>query len=102
MFLNFGHLLTRTINGEKYEPDIYPSSATFSDLVEGEGFLLCSDGLLLDKSQDENDRFLKCLNESESLEIFVENLISSTYDLGSTDNITCIAAMNIKSNNIPG
>lgn len=94
MILNFGHLLTRTINGGSDEPDIYPVSSSYHTLNDGEGILLCSDGLLLDKNKDENNRFMGCLNESKSIEEFIDSLISDTYQLGSTDNITCIASLN--------
>jgi protein phosphatase len=94
MDLNFGHFLTRTINGGRDEPDLYPLTSPYEIMSEGEGFLLCSDGLILNKNENESHRFLKCLQETESLESFTDKLITESYEMGSEDNITCIAAFN--------
>ncbi len=94
MVHNFGHLLTRTINGGSDKPDIYPKSLPFQTLKKGDGFLLCSDGLLINKYGNDEERFLNCFVETETINDFVENLITNTYEMGSEDNITCISAFN--------
>lgn len=90
---NFGHLLTRSVNGGNYKPDIYPKSSPFQNVKSGEGFLLCTDGLLLNKYGDEQDRFYKYFVEAKTNEEFVDKLISNSYEMGSDDNITCISAL---------
>ncbi len=57
----------------------------------GEGFLLCSDGLLIDKFGKEISIFNKNLLESDSIKDFVDNIISNAYSTGSNDNITCVS-----------
>jgi len=86
----YSHILTRSISGDKDEPDIYPKDLQFKKLKCGEGFLLCSDGLLLEKNSNENILFKKVLMESNCLKEFIDSLISNSYNSGSTDNITCI------------
>ena len=101
---NYGHILTKTINGGNDLPDIYPQRFPYKKLNQGEGFLLCSDGLLLDKYGHEELRFYNFFVESKTISEFIENLILSAYEMGSKDNITCIAALNSSNNQeiIPG
>lgn len=87
----YSNILTRSISGGGDEPDIYPKELQCKKLKSGEGFLLCSDGLLLEKNGNENILFNKILMESNSLKEFTVNLISDAYTNGSADNITCVS-----------
>jgi len=91
---NYGHLLTRSLNGGSDQPDIYPKDIPCMKLKKSEGFLLCSDGLLLNKYGDENPIFKKYFKSSDNLREFTKNIISNAYSNGSQDNITCITAWN--------
>lgn len=95
---NYGHILTKTINGGNDRPDIYPQHSPAQKLNKGEGFLLCSDGLLLDKYGHEEERFYKYFVESKTISEFIENLIFDAYEMGSKDNITCVATLNSSNN----
>ncbi len=89
----FGNFLSRSINGSNAKPDIYPKDSAYQNLKNGEGFLLCSDGLLLNKYGNENELFHKYLIGTETLKDFTENIIAHAYEKGSTDNITCISLL---------
>lgn len=93
---NYENMLTKVINGSNDKPDIYPSSSPFCDLNINEGFLLCSDGLLLEKYGNEEKLFHDYFLRSKSLKEFVDSLVSNAYEMGSNDNITCIAALRDK------
>lgn len=90
---NYENMLTKVINGSNEKPDIYPSSSPFCDLKINEGFLLCSDGLLLQKHGNEGKLFHDYFLRSKSLKEFADSLIINAYEMGSNDNITCVAAV---------
>jgi serine/threonine protein phosphatase PrpC len=88
---NYSHLLTKCINGGIETPDIFPVETDFYTLEKPAGFILCSDGLILDKSENINDQKIN--------EIFIKNnhlpditrkLIDYAYSGDSSDNITVI------------
>jgi len=91
MIQKFGHLLTRSVNGGSYEPDIYPYGLPFEKLNNGEGFIICSDGLLLDKYGNQSQLFHKHLIEADNIKEFTDNIIYHAYSMGSNDNITCVS-----------
>ena len=87
---NHGHLLTRAINGGDHKPDIYPESESYESYDNGEAFLLCSDGLILNKSDQLNQKFSDYLIGRRRLKDAAEDLISYAYNEGSDDNITVV------------
>jgi protein phosphatase len=87
---NHGHILTRAINGGDHEPEIFPESEPFESYKTGDAFLLCSDGLILDKSEKINQNFADYLIGTRRLKDAAENLISYAYSEGSDDNITVV------------
>lgn len=87
---NHGHLLTRAINGGDHEPDIFPESEPYESIQDGEAFLLCSDGLILNKSHRSNQALNDYLIGTKTLKDAAENLISHAYNEGSDDNITVV------------
>jgi serine/threonine protein phosphatase PrpC len=87
---NHGHFLTRAINGGNHEPDIFPGSGLYESIKSGEAFLLCSDGLILDKSDQNNQNLSDYLIGTKRLKDAAENLISYAYNEGSDDNITVV------------
>ncbi len=88
----YGHYLTRSIDGGSDEPDIFPDVIPYEKLNEGDAFLLSCDGLILDKSKQDDEHFTKYLIGTNSLKEAAENLISFAYLNGSTDNISVILA----------
>jgi PPM family protein phosphatase len=84
----YGHVLTKCLDGSDTKSTIYPSNEKPMDLI-GEGYLLlCSDGLLTDK-QDDN-WLQELIFMDGSLDEKVNRLVESAYGQGSLDNITAI------------
>lgn len=88
----YGHYLTRSIDGGSDEPDIFPDVIPYENLKEGDAFLLCCDGLILDKSKQDDEHFKKYIIGTNSFKVAAENLISFAYLNGSNDNISVILA----------
>jgi protein phosphatase len=88
----FGHVLTRSLQGNSDKPDIYPAKERWFTLEEGDGFLLCSDGLILDKVADHEPALEQILRESQSLAHGAEAMVSSVLAAGSSDNISVVLA----------
>ena len=86
----YGHFITRALDGGSDTPDIYPNDHKYHTLKRGDAFLICSDGLITDKSDYDNKNFIKYLIGTPSLEIAAKNMISEAYYEGSTDNISVV------------
>lgn len=87
---NYSNYLTRSIDGGKDEPDIFPDVIPYETIKDGDAFLLCSDGLIIDKSTENSNQFKDYIIGTSSLKEAAENIVSSVYNNGSTDNITVI------------
>ncbi|MFW6001990.1 MAG: PP2C family protein-serine/threonine phosphatase [archaeon] len=91
----YGHILTRTMDGGEDKPDIYPLDEDYEQIKEGQLFLICSDGLILEKSPDNaeyNDILNHYISATDSLKQAAENLVSFAYNKGSSDNISVVLA----------
>jgi len=86
----YSHLLTRAIDGGNHEPDIYPEVMPFEYLRQGEAFVLCSDGMILDKSSTSTISLKNFLIGTKKLKDAAEKLVSYAYNEGSDDNITIV------------
>lgn len=90
-FSNFQNYLTKAIDGSEDKADIFPKNEDYATLSLGEGFILCSDGLIADKT--DNDTYLsEYVFGSRDLESAAKNLISRAYHNGSSDNISVVLA----------
>jgi len=102
---NYSHGVTKVLQGHGDEPDIFPKEKGYFKLKENSGFMLCSDGLLVDKSENNPSMFQKICTNSKKFKDNVEQLISYAFYNGSTDNISiiCIEYGKIKKrkNSIP-
>lgn len=90
-FLNrHDNVITRVLNGGQDIADHYPlDEIDFQDSSFHE-FLLCSDGLILEKRKDPH-YITRLLSEGKgNLEEACLRLSNYAYEQGSTDNITCI------------
>jgi len=87
---NYSHLLTRAIDGGNHEPDIFPDAMPFDSLNSGDAFVLCSDGMILDKTRVYNKNFRNYLIGTKKLKDAAEKLVSYAYSEGSDDNITVV------------
>jgi len=88
----YSHLLLKSIDGGSDAPDIFPNDAAHYKLMKGEGFLLCSDGLINDKVTTDEQAFAAALFSESDLESAAKRLISRAYHQGSSDNITIVLA----------
>jgi len=88
----YGHIINKTLDGSGDEPDFFPKDAPHYSLSEEEGFLLCSDGLIVDKLQDQKQLFKSYMLGTPDLQTAAESLVSLAYYSGSTDNISAVLA----------
>lgn len=88
--LQKSHQLTRVLDGNGHEIDLYPFGEESYKLNEGEAFLLCSDGLIPSKDIDYNDLFAEYLLHFASLEQTAKKLVEHAEDNHSSDNITLV------------
>jgi serine/threonine protein phosphatase PrpC len=88
----FGHVVTRSIEGGKEKPDLFPGEKKFLTLKDGDGFLVCSDGLIIDKSADEESTLEEYFKEGASLQEAAERMVSFALDAGSSDNVSVVLA----------
>lgn len=89
----YGHYLTRSLDGGKDEADIFPDSEPYEKLEEGNALILCSDGLIINKTSRNEDFLINYLVGTKNLKEAAQNLVSFSYDQGSNDNITVVLAI---------
>jgi serine/threonine protein phosphatase PrpC len=88
----YGHIINKSLDGGNDKPDLFPVTAAYASLREGEAFLLCTDGLLPSKVEDVTERLKSYLTGTLSLRETAEQLISYAFYKGSTDNISVVVA----------
>jgi len=88
----YGHIINKTLDGTGDEPDFFPKDAPYYQLDEQDGFLLCSDGLVVDKLRDQQKLFKAYMLGTPDLQTAAESLVSLAYYSGSTDNISVVLA----------
>jgi protein phosphatase len=88
----YGHIINKTLDGSGDEPDFFPKDDDCFELREQDGFLLCSDGLIVDKVQDQEQLFQSYMLGTPDLQTAAESLVSLAYYSGSTDNISVVMA----------
>jgi len=90
----YSNIVTRIIDGGSDRPDLYPSSENALTLNEGDLFLLCSDGLIIDKTKEYSDFFEDMIYSDKSLATVLQNLVNWALENGSTDNISIVLGLN--------
>jgi protein phosphatase len=88
----YGHIINKTLDGNDDQPDFFPEDRDFFHLHERDGFLLCSDGLLVDRIKNNEKLFKSYLLGTPDLKTAAESLVSLAYYSGSTDNISVVLA----------
>lgn len=88
----YGHIINKTLDGSGDEPDFFPKEESAFKLKEEDGFLLCSDGLIVEKLQDQEQLFKSYMLGTPDLQTAAESLVSLAYYSGSTDNISAVLA----------
>jgi protein phosphatase len=89
----YSNIVTKIIDGGSDIPDIYPSSEIPLTLHEGDLFLLCSDGLIIDKTLDYSEFFEEMIYSGKSFADVAQNLVSWALENGSTDNISIVLGL---------
>ena len=95
---DYGHLLTRCLDGGDDLPDIFPLDKDYEILGDKTLFLLCSDGLILDNDTIYNKNLSKVTRNffsSKRLEKTANQLVENSFREGSTDNISIILYLNV-------
>ena len=88
----YGHIVSKTLDGSGDEPDFFPKDRDCFSLHRGDGFLLCSDGVILDDLGDLEALFESYMLGTPNLQTAAESLVSLAYLSGSTDNISVVLA----------
>ena len=87
---NIGHLVTRCLGFGIYKPDIFPLDKASYSLKENSGFLLCSDGLIIDKRETDLTQLYNYVIGVNDLKTSVKSLIGYAIQKGSGDNISVV------------
>lgn len=88
----YGHIVSKTLDGSGDEPDFFPRDRTAFDLHRSDGFLLCSDGMILEELGDLESLFESYMLGTPNLKTAAESLVSLAYLSGSSDNISVVLA----------
>jgi protein phosphatase len=88
----YGHIINKTLDGGNDKPDFFPKEKPHYPLSDGDGFLLCSDGLIVDKMDEQEKLFASYMIGTPNLRTAAESLVSLAYHSGSTDNISVVMA----------
>ena len=89
----YGNYVTRIIDGGQDKPDIFPFEKDFGELHKGDLFLLCSDGLIIDKTHSHADIFTEILTNQRSLKKSANHLVKWAFENGSDDNISVVLGL---------
>jgi len=86
----YKNIVTKVIDGGLDKPDIYPENGDSENIKEGDTFLLCSDGLILDKVKDYSGHFFDFINHKKSLKKIGRDLVDWALNNGSDDNVSVV------------
>ena len=82
----YSSVLNHSLDGGNDQPDILP----MEELQLGDAFLLCSDGMIINKLIASPQYFRDCIIGTRTLERAAKTLIALAYNEGSSDNITVV------------
>ena len=87
---NYGHLVTKIVDGESITPDLYPIRRKSYRLRNNDGLLLCSDGLITSDVFNNSSEIEKLITNSKDFESIASSMIEWAISKGSKDNISVI------------
>ncbi|MBN2183954.1 MAG: serine/threonine-protein phosphatase [Candidatus Krumholzibacteriota bacterium] len=90
MLDKMSHVLTHSLSGGDDTADLYPGDGSRFSIREGDMLLLCSDGLIIDKIGNINDKLLEMITGAASPAEAANRLIDWAYTNGSIDNISIL------------
>jgi PPM family protein phosphatase len=82
--------LTRKIDGQECNPDIFPLNKDYLDVEENDTWILCSDGLLVDRRKDFKELFQNFKFTPDTMHCVATAMVKKALQNGSTDNISVI------------
>lgn len=86
---NYSNFITRSLDGGKDVPDIYPSDKDYSKLRKNSILIICSDGLIL--NQPGESQIIKSqIVDQSNLAGATSSLIKNALNRGSSDNISVV------------
>ncbi len=85
-----GNVLTRVIDGNFEHADIFPVTEPYRTFSNNTMWVLCSDGLIVNKTDDYNDYLAKEIHKKDSIQTIAQRLVKNALKNGSTDNISVI------------
>jgi len=85
-----GNVITRALGAGEDNPDIYPVDKDYYSLNEGHGFLICTDGLIIDKVIDNQTWMVDYLLGTKTLKDAAENMVCHAFYNDSNDNISVV------------
>ena len=84
---NYSNLLTKSFDGGKDALDTYPFDKDYFELQDGTLLVLCSDGLILNELNEEEE-FKRIILQAQNIEDAARDLLNNALLRGSKDNIT--------------
>jgi serine/threonine protein phosphatase PrpC len=90
--INQRHILTKALNGDGDQPDIYPLNDDGWELSDNEFIMISSDGVLLDNTFLTNDPDNRHLIINDYLYDIAEKILKESLVNGSKDNISVVLA----------
>jgi PPM family protein phosphatase len=86
----YKNIVTKVIDGGLDKPDIYPENGEYENLNEGDLFLLCSDGLIINKVKDYSGFFFDFFEKKKTLKKIARTLVDWALYNGSDDNVSVV------------
>ncbi|MCU4162881.1 PP2C family protein-serine/threonine phosphatase [Carboxylicivirga caseinilyticus] len=90
MIKNYGHLVTKAVDGKNITPDLFPKRRKSYKLKNRDGLLLCSDGLITADVFNDSTKIQAAINTCNYIDDVSRTLIKSAMENGSNDNISVI------------
>ncbi len=85
-----GNVLTRVIDGSFENADLFPAREPYRIINNNTIWIICSDGLIINKAEDYNEYLGSQLNKKDSLKTIAQRLVREALKNGSSDNISVI------------
>jgi serine/threonine protein phosphatase PrpC len=89
----YKNVVTKIIDGGVDKPDVFPSDKEWNELKQGDLFLLCSDGLIVDKMGDLTRIFKEIIGSNANLKDISKKLVEWALENGSDDNISVVLGL---------
>lgn len=91
----YKHALTRVIDGNDSIPDIFPTDKPWLPVEKDTTWIICSDGLIMDKQEDYNQLLFRLANKVNEPQHLAQRLVSHALEHGSNDNVSVVVVKSI-------